>query len=642
MKINNTVQILSKEIAGYYDGRPGKRMTGYSVLREHGLLNHPERLATIVVGQTTSGTKVASLVCRIGYAVATTQDRQMIWREQFDIGLFLVTVAINAGLYEARRGNGQAPSSSRSREPYYLYSIGTPSKQTTGYLQTTQPFPQWTDSLDEDGRQLIYSTYFQPEVKDSEWVRAVHQIEGIPFQINQAMLEVVRRVGLQTVNPVKLQQHQDILDTAQGLSGEPFYHRAHLDQRGRIYISRSPINFQQGDLSRGLLEFAEGVPLTDDGVRAIYLHIANCVGIKGDLQERIQYAKDQHETWLSYADGSSDEWLKASDPWQLLRACIELATVKVGDLTHLIVPIDQSCSGLAWQAIVMNDPDLAEMTNLNGGHHDLYSIIAEELDIPASASEKRQIIKRSVMPKSYGGGAKTIAKQLRKWATLNPDKAPYLNTLNLELIKDKRGDHAPSLEFLGIAQTAINTLETTAPATKLYAEAVKRFYRSRLDEGLEDIRWLSPSGFQCRIRKEKTDRVVGEMPLSTGRISIVAHTPTGKLDHEKMVTGSLANLIHSLDAALVHKTLACSEHQVVPVHDSFGSHPSNVFNTQKLLMENLCSIEQQDPSLSILAQDHDAVTWNQLEAQDQMQQYLDGKTTVKTPVVNQNSPNIFS
>ena len=582
MKINNTVQVLSNQIAQYYSGRPGKRMTGYMVLQDHGLLTHPERLATIVVGQTTSGTKLASLVCRIGYAVATTQDRQMIWREQFDLGLFLLTVAINAGLYEARRGNGQAPSSSRSREPYYLYSIGTPSRQSLGYLQTDAPFPQWTDSLDEDGRSIVYSTYFQPEVKDSEWVRAVHHLEGIPFQINQAMLEVVRRVGLQTTNPVKLQQHQSILDTAQGLSGASFYHRAHLDQRGRIYISRSPINCQQGDLSRGLLEFAEGVPLTDDGIRAIYLHIANCVGIKGDLQERIQYAKDHHDTWLSYADGESDEWLQASEPFQLLRACIELATTKVGDLSHLIVPIDQSCSGLAWQSIVMNDPELAEMTNLRGGYHDLYSTIAEQLNIPASPSEKRQIIKRSVMPKSYGGGAKTIAKQLRKWAALNTSKAPYLNTLNLELVKDKRGDHAPSLEFLGIAQTAINALGTTAPATKLYAEAVKRFYRSRLDEGLEDIRWLSPSGFQCRMRKEKTDRVVGEMPLHTGRISIVAHAPTGELDHEKMVTGSLANLIHSLDAALVHRTLASSPHAIVPVHDSFGSHPSNVFKTQNI------------------------------------------------------------
>ncbi len=340
MKLNNTTQIIARELAQHYDHKRGQRHYGYEALRDRGLLAHPERIARIVVGQTNSGNRIAATALRIGDAIASTQNCQWIFREKFDVGLFLLSIAIHTGLYEARRANGEAPTSDRSREPYFIYAVGSPEKQTAGYLSTEGAFPQWTNGIDEDGRQLLYSHYYTPEVHpDSTWVRAVHHLEGIPFQINQAVLEVAQRVGISASNPTKRLQQEQILETANGLLGSEFHHRAHLDKRGRLYISRSPINFQQGDLSRGLIEFAEGIPLTEQGIDAIHLHIANCNGIKGDINERIQYSKDHHGTWLSYADGSSDGWLNASDPWQLLRACIELVSTKVGDRSNLIVPV---------------------------------------------------------------------------------------------------------------------------------------------------------------------------------------------------------------------------------------------------------------------------------------------------------------
>ena len=69
MKINNTTQILAKEIAGFYDDKRGRRHTGYSALREYRLLEHPERLARITVGQINSGAKVAQTAIGIGEAV---------------------------------------------------------------------------------------------------------------------------------------------------------------------------------------------------------------------------------------------------------------------------------------------------------------------------------------------------------------------------------------------------------------------------------------------------------------------------------------------------------------------------------------------------------------------------------------------
>ena len=649
MKINNTTQILAKEIAGFYDDKRGRRHTGYSALREYRLLEHPERLARITVGQINSGAKVAQTAIGIGEAVEHTNHLQMIWRERYDIGLFLMTVAVESGLYEIRRCDkeGSAPDpkvAPWSTEPYRIYATGAPARQTLGYLSVGTPFPKWTDNNDQDGRRLLQSNCYTPDVDPNKtWVHAVHHVESIGFRINHAVLEVVQCVGVKTTNAVKQAQREDIVRTAEGLKDSTFYHRAHVDQRGRIYISRSPINYQQNDIARALLEFADGVPLTTEGLDAIYLHIANCHGEKCDIKGRIQFGKDNHDKWASYAGGSSDEWLRASEPWQLLRACIELTTTRVGGASHLVVPIDQSCSGLAWQAVVMNDKPLADLTNLQGGCHDLCTIIGEQLKLPTELGERRNIVKKSVMPRSYGAVARTIATDLRDWARLNPEEAPYLNTLDLNFVKDKRGNNSPSLRLMGIAQTAIDLLASMAPATKTYAKSVRQFYRSRLDQGLPYVQWLSPSGFFCRVRKEETEKVTGSLPLSAGRVQIVAHAPTGKIAYSEMIRASMANTIHSLDASLVHITLANSDHQIVPVHDSFGSHPSNAFKTQTMLMENLALIERMDPSLCLIARDYDdTVTWSELQAQDAIQQHLDGDEITKQPVVDTTATNVFS
>ncbi len=315
----------------------------------------------------------------------------------------------------------------------------------------------------------------------------------------------------------------------------------------------------------------------------------------------------------------------------------------------------------------MGDTTLAEMTNLRGGHHDLYTTIGDSLNLQAEPSERRKIIKKVVMPNAYGGGAETLGMDLRDWADLNPKSSPYLNTLDMNLyvyvgkgkdrqrvmmettktgkvIKEHRNrKRYVSSQFKDIAKDAIDALHTMAPATLEYAKSVNRFYESRLESGIQHVQWLSPSGFVCRVRKDKTEKVRGSLRLKTGIVGIVSHQPTGEIDTGRMVRASLANVVHSLDASLVHMTLANSDHQIVPVHDSFGSHASHVWKTQRLLMDNLSAIEQMNPSLCLSAQDWGTdVTWAELQLQDAIQNSLDGTTTNTTRVVSVDATNAFS
>ena len=676
MTINTTEKLVTNEISGFYQRPGGNRHSGWHVLNNAHLLDHPEKLARIAVGQISPHSKVAALAHRIGDAVSNITDYEMSNLSRFHVGLFLLSAAERTGEYGIRRDDkhGSPPDPkvmNYSREPYRIYATGAHQLLPLGYTSVDQPFPKWSNAIDHDGRRLSSSNCLTPEVDTNmTWVRAVNNLERVGYRVNPTMLEVVNALGIRTANVTKSIQQAEVLSTANALADDPFYLRAHVDGRGRIYTSRSVLNYQQGDLSRGLLEFAEGVPLTEEGVDAIYLHLANSWGIKGDITDRIKVGREHHEQWIRYATdpvGTASNWLDVDDPWQLLRACIELTTIKVGDLSNIIIPIDMSCSGLALQSIIMNDPNLAKMTNLLGGFHDLYTLIGDTLKLPAEPSERRKIIKQIVMPKSYGGGAKTLGMDLRDWAELNPKSSPYLNTLDMNLyvyvgkgkdrhrvemetttagkpIKEhKNRKRYVSKDFEDIARDAISALNTMASSTLEYAESVKRFYKSRLDSGLPHIQWLSPSGFVCRARKDKTIKINGSLRLRAGTIGIVSHQPTGEIDTGRMITASLANIVHSLDASLVHFALAHSDYQIVPVHDSFGSHSSNVWKMQTQLMETLAFIESMDPSLTLSAQDHGTdVSWSDLQAQQSMQDYLQNTTTNKTPVVDTNATNVFS
>ena len=653
---------VSHSIDHLYKGRRGVRHDGWYNLRDAGLLNTPEVLAKITVGQINSGSKVCHTACRIGKFAADTLDTPTIWRWQFDVGLCLIMAAVRSGRYDVRRGDGSAPTSSRSTEPYLIYKTDslTHNHKNT-YIQVGAPFDHWTAAVDDEDRELLQSNCYTPVVDDnSTWVKAVHRLESVGFRINQQMFDIIQVIGVQS-SGTKGVQRTEVMRVAESLKDETFYHRAHLDRRGRMYVNRASINYQQDEMSRGLLQFAEGVPLTDEGVDAIHLHISNCYGRKDDIKERIQWSKDNTDQWLSYANNPIDtasKWLDASKPFQFIRACLELLNVKVGDNSHLIVEIDHSCSGLSWQSIVMGDKHLASLANLTGGEYqDLYSIIGNSIDLPAEGAERRSILKKVSMTKSYGAGLTTIVKSLRDMPRLNPGKYLYLESLDAQqYVKvDKvkvpyvKDDHKglfrhPSSEFTEIAKIVIDALMKEAPAAAEYTKSVRRFYRSRLKSGLEHIQWLSPSGFVCKVRDEVTDRVYGTLRLPTGQIvKIIAHVPTGEIDHKQMIKASLANVIHSLDASLVHMVLANSDYQIVPVHDSFGSHASNVWGMQQQLMDNLALIESMNPSLTMSAQDWDAdVTWAELQLQDAIQNSNYGTTTNTTKVVDTTATNAFS
>lgn len=56
------------------------------------------------------------------------------------------------------------------------------------------------------------------------------------------------------------------------------YFPHNLDFRGRVYPIPPHLNHMGADISRGILEFAEGSPLGESGMRWLKIHLANKIG----------------------------------------------------------------------------------------------------------------------------------------------------------------------------------------------------------------------------------------------------------------------------------------------------------------------------------------------------------------------------
>jgi len=112
---------------------------------------------------------------------------------------------------------------------------------------------------------------------------------------------------------------------------EGFYYPHNLDFRGRAYPMHPYLNHLGSDLCRGILEFAEGRPLGQSGLRWLKIHLASLFGggvDKLSYDGRITFTENHLEDIFDSADRPLEGrrwWLGAEDPFQCLAVCINLA-----------------------------------------------------------------------------------------------------------------------------------------------------------------------------------------------------------------------------------------------------------------------------------------------------------------------------
>lgn len=141
-------------------------------------------------------------------------------------------------------------------------------------------------------------------------------------------------------------------------------------------------------------------------------------------------------------------------------------------------------------------------------------------------------------------------------------------------------------------------IEAAVPAA---AEAM-RYLRSIAGTAPKDqlLRWVSPAGFpvvQFYAHQDCTRIYLDGVGVA---LTMSTFDPT-KVDRAKAVNGVSPNFVHSLDSAHLVRTIGKFSGSIIPIHDSFATHPADVDEMHSTLRDEFASMySEQDPIDSLL------------------------------------------
>jgi DNA-directed RNA polymerase len=406
------------------------------------------------------------------------------------------------------------------------------------------------------------------------------------------------------------------LKTAKQLKDTAIWHPVFLDWRGRVYYRGVP-NPQGTDIERAVLHFHDKKELGTQGIYWLKVHIANSLGYdKETFDNRVKYVDDCWPKILRELPFPADSNLfrAADNPFCAIAACIELKRALESPdptkyKTGIVVHMDATCSGLQHFSAMLRDEIGGSYVNLVdiGKRADIYQRVADLVvdrikaasfsddvtealyasiwsDIPIN----RNVAKKPVMTYVYG-------------ATTNGIKDGVLDYLA------EVGWHQPDVSKVGLAnyltKVLLQAIEDTVPAA---AKAMKWIRKKSGKYQNKPFVWKTPLGFPVY-------QIYAELGIQRVRVRscgvqyVINATPTGNVNTRKMRNASAPNFVHSLDAShLLMTAQACKDAglQIVTIHDSFGTHPSDVGELLKITKDQFIKLYRDNDILGLIDESH--------------------------------------
>jgi DNA-directed RNA polymerase, mitochondrial len=406
---------------------------------------------------------------------------------------------------------------------------------------------------------------------------------------------------------------------------DAFYFPHMLDWRGRYYPIPNYLHPQGNDLARGLLTYAEGMPITEanGGIRWLAIHVASTWGLdKKPFNERVQWVYDNEQFLRDIASDpySHDRWFTEGDkPWEFLAAAYEWvdyldATARGEELySSLPIMVDGTCNGIQHLSAIIRDAVGGKLVNLLPGEapRDIYKHVAADLQEVLEDIERgggpdahlatwwlelcdrdlpRDLTKRQVMVLPYGGTKDSFFTYTRAWLD---KKAP--------LTEDQQGDPEAAAE---------RTKQVIFMATLMW-DSVKRNVKAaeKVMGWLQDcakvaaqanqpIFWIAPSGFVVRHFYGAMKSRSIDMRLDGERIQVKVSERGPTLSVKEQLRGIAPNFIHSLDAAClticVNKCAEAGISAFTSVHDAYGTHAANMDALSVFLREAFVETHEVD------------------------------------------------
>ncbi len=352
------------------------------------------------------------------------------------------------------------------------------------------------------------------------------------------------------------------MEVVREFEGKDYYIPWSFDYRGRAYPIPNLLTPQDTDFGKSLILFSEGVRITKKGMEWIKFQLATTYGLdKATMQERLDWIENGenrelvHRVW-SDPIGNIADWENADEPWLFLAACVEWYELyyEHRDETHLPVAVDATCSGLQILAGLAKDASTARMVNVIGSNkpQDAYATIAsrsvEAIPDRLKPYWDRKVTKRCVMTIPYNA-------------------KPFSNRSYIRDAFKEKGVDVDKEELTQCVNAVRAAMNVVVPGAMSVMKWIETEIARAIRAGADEIKWTTPSGFNVRQRLMKTKSTVIQTQLM-GRCEVhVAGAETGvDLKHHKNATAP--NLIHSLDASLLHMAVMNFNAPIALIHDS--------------------------------------------------------------------------
>ena len=343
---------------------------------------------------------------------------------------------------------------------------------------------------------------------------------------------------------------------------EQFFIPWSFDYRGRAYPIPAFLTPQDTDFGKSLLLFAEKATMTYEAEDWLRFQVATTAGRDKDtIEDRLKWTNHNHSLITRVATdpiGNLSDWEKIDEPWQFLAACHEYYHTCIlcdRNYTNLPIAIDATCSGMQVLAGLARDASTAKLVNVlpSKEPQDAYKVIAEQAkpDVPESIRPHmdRKVTKRTVMTIPYNA-------------------KPFSNRGYIREALKEKGIEIEKEDLTATVNAVRKAMDVIVPGPMKVMKWIEKEVGNAIDRGDQEIQWCTPSGFVVTQRLMKPQVETIELQL-LGRCQIKVATEEGnKVDKSHHKNATAPNLIHSLDASLLHLSAIRFNAPLALIHDS--------------------------------------------------------------------------
>jgi DNA-directed RNA polymerase len=261
----------------------------------------------------------------------------------------------------------------------------------------------------------------------------------------------------------------------------------------------------------------------------------------------------------------------------------------------LFVATDATCSGLQILAGLARDKSTAQLVNVLPGNkpQDAYKVVAEAATpyCPASIQPymDRKTVKRVVMTVPYNA-------------------KPYSNRGYIKDALKEKGVEIDKDDLTKTVKAVRDAMDVVVPGPMAVMSWIEQEVSKAIDRGETQLTWTTPSGFVVTQRLMKKEKVTVKLQL-LGRCELeVAVDDSKKVDKQHHKNATAPNLIHSLDASLLHLATLRFNAPVALIHDSVLCRATDMSVLSTIVRETYMHLFAEHDYLTDFAQQIEAET----------------------------------